>query len=113
MNCKLQSKRRKNIEGMKDKKKKDCYFHTKLLEASVGKKERWKLKQKIYKTSIIPSGNSRMNHLGEGGREREREWYDLKKVKQRNSDSSVIVHIVQFYAIEHNFQSDYGIELKF
>jgi hypothetical protein len=35
------------------------------------------------------------------------------RIEQTNSNFSVIISIIQFYANEHNFQFDHWIKLKF
>jgi hypothetical protein len=51
-----------NTERMKTKEK-GCYFHIKLLEASVGKKTAPRALIKAYKKFILIIGDSRMNHF--------------------------------------------------
>jgi len=63
----------------------------------LARKEFWRFKQEAYKTSIVPMGHSRINHLEERGNDTIQE-----KIEERNLDSSVIVPTVQFYSIKHN-----------
>jgi hypothetical protein len=47
------------------------------------------LKQEAYKTSIIPIGNLKMNHIEDRGNDTIQE-----KVEKENSDSSVIMFAI-------------------
>jgi hypothetical protein len=62
MNGMLQREMSNNTERMKTKEK-GCYFHIKLLEASVGKKTAPRALIKAYKKFILIIGDSRMNHF--------------------------------------------------
>jgi hypothetical protein len=55
----------------------------------LARKEFRRLKQEAYETFIVPIGDTRTNHLEERGNDMIQE-----RVKQENSDSSVIVPIV-------------------
>jgi hypothetical protein len=56
-------------------KEKNCYFHTKLLKASIGNKKNFEgLNMRPMNISIIPSSDSRTNHLEERGKS-----YDPRK----------------------------------
>ena len=66
------------------------------------------LKQDAYETSIVPLDDLRMKHLKQRGN-----YMNHENVEQENLDFSVILLIVQFYAIKYNSQSDCWIELKF
>jgi hypothetical protein len=73
-------------------------------------REFWRLKQEANKVATDPIQDSRANLLKKGGND----TIQTCETNQARSDSDFGKNIstVQFYAIEHNFKSNYWIELK-